>query len=45
MAEEAATELQAMKGKQRERRHGSVDTIVTEMTSNSKVSLKQASIV
>ena len=33
-----------MKGKQRERRHGSVDTIVTEMTSNSKVSIKQASI-
>ena len=32
-----------MKGKQREYRHRSVDTIVTEMTSNSKVSLKQGS--
>ena len=33
-----------MKGKQREYRHRSVDTIVTEVTNNNKVSLKQASV-
>ena len=40
LGDEVTTELQAMKGKQREYRHRSVDTIVTEMSSNSKVQLK-----